>query len=157
MIGQGEFSEDGQPWASARGYPPESRRGGTWSWQHPGLYVYGYNRPLFCQRVHDVLTMIRFVQTDQHTAQKIDLVGVGTMAGPIAAAAKFMAGDAVASAVLEEPKSGMTFASLDRFDHPMFVPGAVRYGDVDALKALAAGDGLPAAERASRWIDRLSP
>ena len=48
------------------------------------VYTFGYNRPLFAHRVSDVLTLIRFVQTDEHAAKQVHLIGLGPVAGPIA-------------------------------------------------------------------------
>ena len=134
LLFQGEFLTDAQRSSGARviGYGD-----GKQPWQKAAVYTFGYNRPLFAQRVHDVLTMLRLVQTDeQHDAEKVHLVGIGPVAGPIAAAARAVAGGAVDKAAIDT--GGFRFASLNRFDDPMFVPGAVKYGDVPALLALNA-------------------
>jgi hypothetical protein len=86
--------------------------------------------------VHDVLTVIHFVQTDQHETEKIHLVGLGPVAGPIAAAARAQAGSAINKAAIDT--AGFRFASLDRLADPMFVPGAAKYHDVPGLLALNA-------------------
>ena len=110
-------------------------------WQKAAVYTFGYNRPLFAQRVHDVLTMVRLVQTDQeHGTEKVHLVGLGPVAGPIAAAARAQAGDAVDKAAIDT--DGFRFASLKKFGDPMFLPGAVKYGDVPAILALGAAEKI---------------
>jgi hypothetical protein len=138
LMQQGEFVPAGQESASrARviGYGNQKE-----PWQKAAVYTFGYNRPLFAQRVHDVLTMVRLATTDEHGAQKVHLVGLGPVAGPIVAAARAQAGGAVEKAAVDT--GGFRFASLTRFDDPMFVPGAVKYGDVAALLALGAPNPL---------------
>ena len=133
LLGQGEFTPDGKPLAEQRFQPYGD---GSQAWMKSAVYTFGYNRPLFSQRVHDALTLIRFVQTDEHQAKAIHLVGLGATAGPVAAAARAQAGGAVAKAAIDT--GGFRFASLEKFSHPMFVPGAVKYRDVPGLLALGA-------------------
>ncbi len=102
-------------------------------------YTYGYNHPLFAQRVHDILTLVAFVRGDDHKAEKVHLVGLNS-AGPWAAAAKFIAGPAIDRTVIDT--AGFRFVLLTEFDDPQFVPGAVKYGDVPSLLALSAGSDV---------------
>ena len=99
-------------------------------------FTYGYNHPLFAQRVHDILTLVSFVRGDDHGASKVHVVGLGG-AGPWVAAAKFIAGPAIDRTAIDT--AGFRFASLTEFDDPQFLPGAVKYGDVAGLLALSAG------------------
>jgi dienelactone hydrolase len=135
LLYQGEFQN-----GSKQGDPTVARMVGYGNakepWQKAAVYTYGYNRPLFAQRVHDVLTLVRLIKTDEHGAEKVHLIGLGPVAGPIAAAARAQAGDAVDKAAIDT--GGFRFASLDRLNDPMFLPGAVKYGDVPALLALGA-------------------
>ena len=133
LLYQGEFLTESQQGGDARvvGYGD-----GKQPWQKAAVYTFGYNRPLFAQRVHDVLTMVRLVQTDEHDAEKVHLVGLGPVAGPIAAAARAQAAGAVDKAAIDT--GGFRFASLTKFGDPMFLPGAVKYGDLPALLALGA-------------------
>jgi hypothetical protein len=136
LLYQGEFTKDGKPVADQRvqGYTGAVGKGERWT--QSTAYTFGYNLPLFSQRVNDVLTLIRFVQTDQHEAKQIHLVGLGKSAGPIAAAARAQAGDAIAKAAINA--DGFRFELLEKVTDPMFLPGAVRYGDIPALLALNA-------------------
>jgi hypothetical protein len=146
---QGEFLED-----SSKPLTDVAIKGygnGKEAWQKAACYTFGYNPPLFARRVHDVLTAIKFMQGAEHETKQIHLVGLGKEAGPIAAAARLQAEEAVTKCAVDT--GGFRFASLNRFSHPMFVPGAVKYGDVPALLALNApqklwvageGDTLPA-------------
>ncbi len=107
---------------------------GDQGWQRFSGYTYGYNHSLFVKRVHDVLTMIAFA--DANTDAPIQLVGLGAVAGPLALAARSQAGDRVGKAVID--LQGFRFQQLRRHDDPMFVPGAVKYLDVDGLLAICA-------------------
>ena len=102
-------------------------------------FTYGYNHPLFAQRVHDILTLVAFVRGDEHKAEKVHVVGLNS-AGPWAAAAKFIAGSAIDRTAIDS--AGFRFASLTEFDDPQFLPGAVKYGDVPSLLALSAGSDI---------------
>lgn len=130
LLHQGEFTRDGKLIARTR-----LVENGQQPWQQFAGYTFGYNPPLFCQRVHDVLTTIRFVQTNKHQARAIHLVGMGRTAGSVAAATRFLAGNALAKTALAN--DGFRFAQVQQFDDPMFVPGAVKYWDVPALLALS--------------------
>ena len=111
--------------------------------------TFGYNHPLFVQRVHDILTLAAFAR-DQERSPKIHLVGTGG-AGPIVAAASAQLGNVVHTRVIDT--RGFRFANIRFFRDVNFVPGAVKYGDLPAILALSAphplwilgeGDTLPA-------------
>jgi len=106
---------------------------GSQPWQRSAVYTFGYNPALFARRVHDILTVVRFV------GDSPSLVGLGTVAGPLVAAARAQVGGSLTAAV---DTGGFRFESLERFDDPMFLPGAVKYGDLPALLALGAAGRL---------------
>jgi hypothetical protein len=133
LLYQGEFTADGKPVAEQR---MQHYSNGSEGWMQSVCYTFGYNRPLFCQRVQDVLTVVRFVQLDEHAAKTIHLIGLGKVAGPIAAAARAQAGEAITRAAIDT--GGFRFASLEKTSDVMFVPGAVKYNDVPGLLALNA-------------------
>ncbi len=97
-------------------------------------YTYGYNHPLFAQRVHDILTLLSFIQFDEHEPRDIYLAGVGG-AGPLVAIARLLAADAVASTIVDT--QGFRFVDIASWRDANFLPGAVKYGDLPGL--LAAG------------------
>jgi dienelactone hydrolase len=101
-------------------------------WKRFVGYTYGYNHPGFVQRVHDVLTAIAYARTQGKEVHLFAQKGTGH----VAAAARFMAGKELAGARIE--LGPFRFADIRHFDHPDFVPGAVKYGDVDALVALCS-------------------
>ena len=127
LLYQGEFLADGQPLAQARKVKNPREFVG---------YTLGYNHPLFSQRVHDVLTMISFCRFSKYEPESVSLIGLGRVAGPIAAAAAFQAGTAVDKVAIGT--RGFRFASITQAYDPMLVPGAVKYGDVPGLVGLLA-------------------
>ncbi len=96
-------------------------------------FTYGYNRPLFAERVHDVLTTIAFTQMLNSKAKH--LIGWGEF-GPIAIVARAAAGDAIAK--LAADANRFQFAELKKPTDPMMLPGALKYGDLPAFVALGA-------------------
>ena len=142
LLFQGEFLADGQPLSKAQKVAnPREFLG----------YTLGYNHPLFAQRVHDVLTMIAFCRFSKYEPVGVHLIGLGRTAGPITAAAAAIAGRAVNKLAIGT--NGFRFASLTDVYDPMLLPGAIRYGDLPGLLALAAphplwlsGEGAKAPE-----------
>lgn len=102
-------------------------------------YTFAYNDTLFVRRVHDVLTLISFIRNDDHAPKHLHLIGVNG-AGPIAAAARAIAGKQIDKAAIDT--QGFRFADLNSYRDPNFVPGAVKYGDLPALLALSAPNAL---------------
>ena len=134
LIGQGEFTPDGNPIAKQ---PMWYQRGGENGWARFSGYTYGYNHSLFVKRVHDVLTQIKHASA---AGQSVYLVALGNQAGAIAVAARSQAGDQVDRTFID--LDGFRFADLKQQDDPMFVPGAVKYLDVDGLLSLCAGSRM---------------
>jgi hypothetical protein len=127
LLYQGEFLADGQPLTKARKVKNPREFVG---------YTLGYNHPLFSQRVHDVLTMISFCRHSQYEPQGVHLIGLGPIAGPIAAAAAIQAGSAINKVAIGT--GGFRFATITNAYDPMLVPGAIKYGDVPGLLSLIA-------------------
>jgi dienelactone hydrolase len=98
-------------------------------------YTFTYNDTLFARRVHDVLTLITYVKDDEHAPKRVNLCGFNG-AGPIVAAARAICGADVDRAAVDN--AGFRFANLKSYRDPLFLPGAVKYGDVPALLALSA-------------------
>jgi dienelactone hydrolase len=149
---QGEFlDKPGEPLTDApvRGYGDGSK-----PWQRAACYTFGYNPSVFARRVHDVLTAIKFTQGGEYETKSLHLVGLGPEAGPIAAAARAQAGASVNRCAIDT--GGFRFASLGRITHPMFLPGAVKYGDLPALLALN-GLAAPRPLRVAGEGDTLPP
>ena len=125
MFLQGEFLADGKPVTETRT---------SSSWRPNPSHNFCYNSPLFVRRVHDVMTLVKFAREDDQSPT-IHVVGANG-AGPIAAMASAVLGDAVKKRVIDT--QGFRFETLRSFRDPDFVPGMVKYGDVPALLALSA-------------------
>lgn len=130
LLYQGEFLADGKPLIAQ-----PMVNGGRDAWTNYAGFTYGYNYPLWVKRVHDILSVVWYVRHDEHGARRVHLAGMNG-AGALVLAAAVQAGDAVDCVVADT--AGFSFQQLDRLDHPDFVPGAVKYGDVPTLIALAA-------------------
>jgi dienelactone hydrolase len=122
---QGEFLKDGKAITETRRVKNK---------REAACYTYGYNRPLFVKRLHDVVSTIKLIKTDQHGAEKIDLVGLKG-AGHWAAAANYAAGKALDRVAIET--GGFKFIKVMDIRDPDLMPGAAKYGDIGALLALA--------------------
>ncbi len=144
LLYQGEFLAEGDHLSKTRlniyGYQPDKE---PVPWQRHPSYTFGYNRTLFAQRVHDILTTVHALETDPRGVQEIHLVGQGKEAGALALVARAQAGEAITKTAAAT--DGFRFASVNQFDDPMFVPGAAKYEDIDGLKRLL-GD-------APLWLD----
>jgi len=126
LFGQGEFTADGTPLAKARLDPKRTNYAG---------YTYGYNHPVFSQRVHDILTLVSLAKNRDKPAERVYVVGLNG-AGHWVAAARAQAGKAVDRAVVDT--DGFRFAKLTAFDDPDFLPGAAKYLDLPGIMALSA-------------------
>lgn len=124
LIGQGEFTTDGKPPAKAR-LVNDAYAG----------YTFGYNHPLFAQRVHDLLSVVSCARSGEARAEKVYLVGFGG-AGRWVAAARAQAGLGVDRAVVDT--AGFRFANLAAIDDPDFLPAAAKYDDLPGMIALSA-------------------
>ncbi|MGE0375753.1 MAG: hypothetical protein AB7Q45_10105, partial [Planctomycetaceae bacterium] len=102
-------------------------------------YTFGFNHPLFAQRVHDVLTLMAWVRSGEHSVTSIHLVGTDGM-GPVTAAAGAVSGDALSS--LAADVAGFRFRKLTSYRDAAFLPGIVKYGDLPALFALGSSQRL---------------
>ena len=102
-------------------------------------YTFGYNHALFAQRVHDVMTITRYLLSKRDASQpavkKVSLAGFGQM-GPVAAAARALTGGAITKAAVET--KGFRFGQLLDYRDPMFLPGGAKYLDVPGLLCLAS-------------------
>lgn len=128
LFGQGEFTPDGKPLAKARLLT-------TNHWDRYLGYTLGYNRPLFAQRVHDILSAVSYLKATRPSEQKLRLLGLkGT--GRWAAAAKALAGSAVDDAVIDT--AGFRFANITALDDPDLLPGGAKFLDLPGILALAA-------------------
>ena len=97
-------------------------------------YTYGYNRPVFANRVHDILTAVLFAR-DVLKAKTIHLVG-WEGAGPWVVAARALCGDAVARTAAD--LNQFRFETITSASDENLLPGAVKFGGLPAFLALCA-------------------
>ena len=98
-------------------------------------YTHGYNHSVFANRVHDILTLITFIEDDEHAPETLDMIGVNG-AGPLVAAARAIAGDKIDHAAVVT--DGFRFTDLSFYRDPDFMPGITKYGDLPGLLSLSA-------------------
>ncbi len=113
---------------------PKSRDPQRNEWQWAACYTYGYNPSLVVHRVHDAMLAVAAIQKEIPNA-KILLVGTDG-AGVVAATAAALLKESLTGAVIDT--EGFRFAALTDQWGPLFVPGAVKYGDMPGLLRLAA-------------------
>ncbi|MSR32305.1 MAG: acetylxylan esterase [Gemmataceae bacterium] len=102
-------------------------------------YTYGYNSALFAQRTHDVLSITRFLRTakvgDHPAPSSVGVAALGRM-GPVALAARALAGEAIDRAAVDT--NSFRFGNLLDYRDPSFLPGGSKYLDLPGLMALNA-------------------
>jgi hypothetical protein len=141
----GEFIEPGQPVVLPK---VNSKYAG---------HTYAYNRSVLAHRVHDVLTAVGGLRKNDQV-QKIELVGTGE-AGPCVLLAAGLLGDQsvrdqVAHVIADA--QGLSFEKIPALGSASFLSGALKYGGLGGLAALAAPtklevfgtEGIPADELA---------
>jgi dienelactone hydrolase len=103
-------------------------------WENYAGYYYGYNRSILANRVHDILTAVAMVKGHELT-KRIELVG-WEKAGPWVLLARGLCGDAVARTAADVNQ--FNFLKVRTTTDEMMLPGALKYGNLSALTALAA-------------------
>ncbi|TWT97470.1 alpha/beta hydrolase family protein [Neorhodopirellula pilleata] len=112
--------------ASKQPMNPQPRRASA-------AFTFGYNRPLAVRRCGDILAVIAVaVESSGSQVNLISTSGAAAFALPAAA----IAGSTVADANIAVDR--FRFGDLRHQDDAEFVPGIVKYGDVDALAAWRA-------------------
>lgn len=134
LLFQGDFLADGKPVSRTRTVENPREFAG---------YTYGYNPSLFAQRTHDVLTLVKLLQSagigNSPKTASVEVAGFG-YAGPIVAAARAVCGGALARAVVDT--GGFRFGKLLDFRDPQFLPGGAKYLDLPGFLALGAPQPL---------------
>ncbi len=97
-------------------------------------YTFGYNRPLLANRIHDILTAVAFARGHKST-KVVHLIG-WEKAGPWVLLARPLCGDVVARTAADG--NHFRFESVQAMTDDMLLPGALKYGGLPALTALAA-------------------
>ena len=98
-------------------------------------YTFGYNHTLFAQRVHDILSAVKYIKQRGSETKVLALVGLKG-AGHWVAAARAQAGDAVDLVAIDT--AGFRFGKILDIRDVDFLPGGAKYGDLPGIIALHA-------------------
>jgi dienelactone hydrolase len=126
LLYQGEFLTNGQKFTSTPGVKNP---------REVAAYTFCYNHAVFAQRVHDVLTVVKFARTMDQPAKRITLAGLNG-GGAWVAAARAVCGTAVDCTAVDT--QGFRFGQVLDLHSPNFLPGGAKYGDLPGM--LAAGE-----------------
>ena len=117
-----------------------------------GAFTFAYNPTVVSSRVHDIVTAVRLA-TD-HDARRIRLVGTGE-AGPCVLFAAGLLHDRVSDVLADA--HGLSYRKIPPMTNPMFLPGALKYGGLGGLAALAAPAHLDVFGTANIRAEELAP
>ncbi len=95
-----------------------------------------------------LVAYVRGYKAPGEVPERLHLVGTGKQ-GPVALAARAIVGGKVDAAVVEV--SGFRFEDITSYRDSMFLPGIVKYGDVQALAALNAPHRLTIVDSGNDW------
>lgn len=126
LFGQGEFTTNGKPLQQNPTVANPRQFAG---------YTYCYNHTVFARRVHDILTVVAWINGDEHKPKALHAVGVNG-GGILLAAARSIAGEQLEAVAVDT--QNFRFDELTDWKDASFLPGAVKYGDVPTLLALSA-------------------
>ena len=129
LLFQGEFLSDGQP-------TQQNRR--VKNPREIPAYTFGYNPSLFAQRVHDVLSAIKWLQRMKPAPEEITVIGLAG-AGPWVAAARALARSQIRRVAIDT--AGFRFGHVLDPWSPNFLPGGAKYGDLPGMLAMG-GPGV---------------
>ncbi len=117
LFGQGEFTPDGKPLERTRtvNNPREA-----------AAYTFGYNPTVFQYRVHDLLTVLSFIQHHEKAPDHLRLLAKPG-AGAWAAAARSVSGGAVEDGGIQV--GDFRFADIRDLHSPDFLPGGAKFLD----------------------------
>ena len=162
LFGQAERRRDPAFILNQRGDRPGKSDSFEDGYRKDCSYAYGYNDSAYSRRIHDLLTLVAAARDhERHPAKQIVLVGEAGaghwVAGAVAAAASTLDGrrdPPIAMAVIET--GGFRFDALPDVWHDDFLPGAVKYGDLGGMLAMAPPLRLWLADPDATLVARLS-
>jgi len=124
LFGQGETTPDGKSISHQRLVRDD----------YAG-YTFGYNPPLFAQRVHDLLKVVGFTRSSLVPDGQLVVIGLKGSAHWVAGTLA-QARDMINLGIVDT--GGFRFQSVNAFDDPNFFPGTAKYLDLPGLLSLAA-------------------
>jgi hypothetical protein len=117
-----------------------------------GAFTFAYNPTVVSNRVHDIVTAVRLATN--HEARKIRLVGTGD-AGPCVLLAAGLLHDRISDVLADA--HGLSYRKIPATNDPMFLPGALKYGGLGGLAALAAPTRLDVYGTSAIPAEELAP
>lgn len=144
LLYQGEFLTGDEPFTKTR--KVENPR-------EAAAYTFGYNHSVFARRVHDLLTVASYVKTHGLAPEEVVMVGLDEQAGPLVAAARAQARDAIDRAVIDT--HGFRFGDVNDIHSVNFLPGGAKYLDLPGMLAVAAPERLWLAGEAELGMDSV--
>jgi len=127
LLLQGDFLEGESPPQRQRCLPGEEAFAG---------WMYCYNLPVFAQRAYDVMAVFKWLEQSDFNWREFSVMATGT-AGPIAGAAVSLKQSSMLRRTFIET-NGFRFKHVEDVYDVGFLPGAVKYGDLPGILALAA-------------------
>ncbi len=124
LLYQGEFLAEGQSFTNN----PTVKNP-----REAAAYTYCYNDAVFAKRVHDIISVVKFIKTNERPTRVLTLVGLDET-GPLVAAAWAQCGPAVSRAIVNT--GGFRFGKVLSLGDPNFLPGGAKYGDLPGMLAL---------------------
>jgi hypothetical protein len=121
LLYQGEFLADGKPLTKT----PRVKNP-----REAAPYTFGYNHSVFAQRVHDVLTAVKFIKTYERPSKRIQLACFDEVA-PVATAAAAMCGNTVDTVAIDTGE--FRFGKVLDIHDSNFLPGGAKYGDLPGV------------------------
>jgi hypothetical protein len=121
LLYQGEFLPDGKPLTKT----PRVR-----NTREAAAYTFGYNYSVFALRVHDVLSVVKFVKTHERPSKQVQLASFDE-AAPVAAMAAALSGSVVDRTAID--LKGFRFGEVLDIHSPNFLPGGAKYADLPGL------------------------
>jgi hypothetical protein len=115
-------------------------------------FTFAYNPTVLSSRVHDVVTAVGLATN--HEAKKVRLVGTGE-AGPCVLLAAGLLHDRISDVLADA--HGLSYRKIPATTDPMFLPGALKYGGLGGLAALAAPTHLDVFGTANIPAEELAP
>jgi hypothetical protein len=131
LFKQGEFLKPGEEFETT---------GKVANPREAAAYTFGYNNSVFVQRVHDLMSVVKFCgDYEKHPAKKVHLLALD-QAGPIAAVARGALQESVDAAAINTHQ--FRFANVDDIHSANFMPGGAKYLDLPGFLAMSAPNRL---------------
>lgn len=107
-------------------------------------YTFGYNSTVVGHRVRDLMTLLKFVDNDDHGTKRVHMLGIEG-ASHLAVLTNALAGQHIDRLAIDD--GDFRFSTIDSWRDPDFLPGAIKYGDLPAFVSLGKSDRLWIATR----------